>query len=110
MAEYLSTRGALVRPSGGFVAALYAVFSMADLVLSLGALSLGIPEGNPVLAGFARHGLFVPAKVCFTVIAAVLMVLLYPRPRMRSLIWSGLLVMVMVDVYHLWNLRDLLLR
>ena len=93
--------------SGHFVAALYVVFSLTDMLLSLTAFSLGIPEGNPLLASLTRYGLFVPAKLFLTLLVAVLIMVLYSRRRARSLAWSGLLAMVGVDMYHLWSLSAL---
>jgi hypothetical protein len=90
---------------GGLLAAmLYLALGMADLALSRAAFHLGVAEGNPMLAFMARHGLFVPAKVALTVLAAVLMVIVYRSPRARLVCWAGVALMALVDAYHVIGL------
>ncbi len=90
----------LPRPDGLFVAILYLLLGAADLVLSLAAFRLGVAEGNPVLAFMAARGLFVPAKVALTLLAAGLIVVVYRSPRARLLCWAGVALMALVDGYH----------
>ena len=94
----------LGKVSGGFVAALYTAFGVTDLWLSLAAFRLGVSEGNPFLAFMGQHGLFVPAKLVLTAITAALIGFLYRRARAQLICWGALLVMVMVDVYHVVSL------
>jgi len=91
--------------SGAFVAVLYVVFGLADLWFSLIAFRFGVPEGNPFLALMGEHGLFVPAKLALTGVAALLISRLYYRPRVQMLCWSALLAMMAVDAYHVVNLN-----
>ncbi|MBE9565684.1 MAG: hypothetical protein IMF16_02915 [Proteobacteria bacterium] len=99
-----SLSAVLGKVSGAFVALLYAVFSFTDLLLTRAAFSLGVGEANPMLSWLDGHGLFVPAKVVFTLVAALLMGFLYSRGRARAIAWSALLLMVSVVGYHLWGL------
>jgi hypothetical protein len=108
MATSLCSGRGWCNTSGPFVAVLYTVFSLTDLLLSAAASALGIPEGNPLLASLARDGLFVPAKLLLTLIAAVLIVALYSRGRVRPVAWSGVVIMASVDIYHLWGLSGLM--
>src|SRR5574340_285767 len=94
----------LGKVSGGFVAAAYTAFGLADLWFSLTAFRLGIAEGNPFLALMGQHGLFVPAKLALTGIAAVLIWVLYRRSRVQLICWAALLTMAAVDAYHVVNL------
>ncbi len=94
----------LGKVSGGFVAAVYAAFGLADLWFSLMAFRLGVAEGNPFLALMQQDGLFVPAKLILTGIAALLIGVLYRRSRVQVVCWSALLAMVTVDIYHVVNL------
>jgi hypothetical protein len=94
----------LPRPDGLFAAMLYLILGAADLVLSLAAFHLGVAEGNPVLAFMARRGLFVPAKVALTVLAAGLIAVVYRNPRARPLCWAGVALMAVVDAYHVVGL------
>ena len=98
---------AWVKVSGLFVAALYTVLSLGDLLLSAAAFARGVPEGNPVLATLARDGLFIPGKLLLTLSAAVLIAALYSRARARPVAWSGVMVMASVDIYHVWALSQL---
>ena len=100
-------RGAY-KPSGWFVAGLYVVLSLGDLVFSLAAFSLGVPEANPVVAGLAQHGLFVPAKLVLALAIAVPVGVLYARRVARPAVWSALAVMALVNIYHIWGLSALL--
>ena len=90
--------------SGWCVACLYVAFSMTDLLLSHAAFVLGVAEANPVLAWVAAHGLFVPAKVLLTAVAAALIVVLHSRRRAQHISWLALMVMGAVNVYHLLGL------
>jgi hypothetical protein len=94
----------LPRPDGLLVAILYLVLGTTDLVLSLAAFHLGVAEGNPVLAFMARRGLFIPAKVALTVLAAGLIAVVYRNPRARLLCWGGVALMALVDAYHIIGL------
>jgi len=96
------------RFSGVFIALLYIIFGLTDLLLSLAAFALGVLEGNPLLAWLAGCGLFVPAKILLTLAAALLIVLLYSRAGTRPFAHSAVLAMAMVDLYHIWALRALL--
>jgi hypothetical protein len=96
-----------LRFSGTFVALLYVVFGLGDMFCSLGAFALGFPEANPVLAWMAAHGLFVPAKLALTALAAWLIVALYNHTRAQAVAWAGVIVMALVNVYHLVHLRAL---
>ena len=93
--------------SGPFVAAMYVILSLTDMMLTSVAFVLGIPEGNPALAFLARHGLFLPVKVALTVVVAGLIVWLYPHRRARSAAWVGVVAMAAVVTYHVWGLRML---
>jgi hypothetical protein len=95
---------ALGKVSGHFVAVVYLVLGLGDLIMSLAAFRLGVAEGNPVLAFMVVHGLFVPAKLIFTVLAAGLIVTLYSRSRVQLICWSVLILMALVDVYHVVSL------
>jgi hypothetical protein len=94
----------LGKVSGGFVAAVYSAFGLADLWFSLIAFRLGVVEGNPFLALMRQDGLFVPAKLALTGIAALLIGVLYGQSRARMLCWGALLMMATVNVYHVVNL------
>ncbi len=94
----------LGKVSGAVVALLYAAFSLTDLLLTRAAFSLGVGEANPLLAWLDGHGLFVPAKVALTLVAALLIGFLYSRGRARGIAWSALLLMVSVVGYHFWGL------
>ena len=99
-----SLSAVLGKVSGAFVALLYAAFSLTDLLLTKAAFSLGVGEANPMLSWLAGHGLFVPAKVALTVVAASLIGFLYSQGRARGVAWSALLLMMSVVGYHLWGL------
>ena len=94
----------LGKVSGGFVAAVYSAFGLADLWFSLTAFRLGVAEGNPFLALMRQYGLFVPVKLGLTVVAAILISVLYRRSRAQMLCWGALLAMAAVDIYHVFNL------
>jgi hypothetical protein len=94
----------LGKVSGGFVAAMYAAFGLADLWFSLVAFRLGVAEGNPFLALMRQEGLFVPVKLALTGIAALLIGVLYGRSRAQIVCWGALLMMATVDAYHVVNL------
>ena len=88
------------KASGTFVAAVYLLLGLADLLLSLAAFRLGIVEGNPFLAHFLSRGLFIPAKLTLTVLVTLLIVKLYTHRYTRPLCWAALLLMALVDAYH----------
>jgi len=93
------------RLSGGILAAAaYAFLGVADMGLSSVAFVFGVREANPFLAWLAAHGLFVPGKLLLTGLIAVLMAWVYARGRARPIIWACVLVMGIVDVYHIWGL------
>ena len=96
------------RLSGTFIALLYFAFGLTDLILSQAAFAVGIPEGNPVLAWMMSHGLFIPAKIGLTAIVSLLIRALYPLTRIRPLAYSAVLLMALVDAYHVWALNALL--
>jgi hypothetical protein len=91
---------ALGKVSGLFVATVYVVLGLGDLIMSLAAFHLGVSEANPVLGFMAARGLFVPAKLAFTLLVAILIALLYSRRRVQLLCWSALILMALVDLYH----------
>ena len=93
--------------SGPLVAATYAVLSLTDMAFSSLAFTLGVPEGNPVMAWFGRHGLFTPAKLLLTAVAAGLILKLYPRRQARSVAWLAVAAMAGVVAYHIWALCTL---
>jgi hypothetical protein len=96
------------RLSGGILAAAaYAFLGVADMGLSSVAFVLGVREANPMLAWMAAHGLFVPAKLLLTGLIAALMVWVYAHGRARPIIWGAVLLMGVVDVYHIWGLAAL---
>ena len=95
--------------SGTFFAFLYIVFGLTDLLLSLAAFTLGVYEGNPLLAWFLEQGLFVYAKVGLTVFVALLIWYLYAVARARAAIYIALGITALVDIYHIWALRVLLM-
>lgn len=74
---------------------------------SSAAFVLGIPEANPVIAWLIAHGLFVPAKLAFTAVAAALIAWLYHRGQVRPVAWAALVTMAAVDIYHVWGLSTL---
>ena len=90
----------LTKVSSEFVAALYTAFGLGDLVFSLIAFQIGIPEGNPFLRWAYAHGGFVPVKLGLTALAAGLIGLLYGSNRARFVCWSGVATMGLVDAYH----------
>lgn len=94
--------------SGTFVAALYAAFGLGDLIFSLAAFHLGIPEGNPVLRWACLHGWFVPAKLALTLVVAFLIDLLYGMDRARTVCWAAVAAMALVDALHAISLSALL--
>lgn len=94
--------------SGTFVAALYAAFGLGDLVFSLAAFHLGIPEGNPVLRWACLHGWFVPAKLGLTLVAAFLIERLYDVNRIRTICWGAVVTMAFVNAVHAISLSTLL--
>jgi len=94
----------LAKPSAVFVALVYLILGLADLGFSRLAFALGVGEGNPFLAWMQAHGIFVPAKLALTGVAATLIAVLYSRKRARLLCWAVVLVMVMVDAYHVIEL------
>ena len=94
--------------SGPFLASLYIAFGLMDLILSLAAFAIGIPEGNPVLAWMGQQGLFFPAKVILTILVAFLIASLYPHKSVRPVAYSAILIMAFVDAYHVWALCALL--
>lgn len=96
------------RISSTFVAALYLVFGLGDLIFSLAAFRLGIPEANPLLRWACLHGYFVPVKVGLTVLVAALIDLLYGVNRVRTLCWGAVALMALVDVFHAVSLSGLL--
>jgi len=100
----------LAKPSAELVALTYLLFSLADLGFSLLAFRLGVVEGNPILAWMDGHGLFIPAKLALTGVATVLIAVLYSRNRARALCWGVVLVMVVVDAYHIIELSARLPR
>ena len=97
-------------PSGLFFAAVFVVFSITDLILSLAAFAFRIPEGNPVLGWLGVRGLFVPGKLLFSLVAATLIAVLYQRGRIRHLAYVAIALMASVDAYHVWALNALLAR
>jgi hypothetical protein len=98
----MSTRPA--KPSAVFVALLYLILGVADLGFSLLAFQLGVAEGNPLLAWMEARGLFLPAKLALTGLAAGLIAVLYSRNRARGLCWALIALMVVVNVYHVTQL------
>jgi len=88
------------RASAPFLAVLYLAFGVADLLFSLTAFQLGVPEGNPFLKWMQAQGLFVPAKLGVTVIAAGLMVWLHSLRRAQVICWFALVGMALVNIYH----------
>ncbi len=92
------------KPSAAFVALTYLVLGLADLGFSLLAFRLGVAEANPLLAWMAARGLFVPAKLVLTGVAAALIAVLYPRNRVRPVCWMAVALMAVVDAYHLIGL------
>jgi hypothetical protein len=98
----------LFKFSGPFSASLYIAFGLMDLILSLAAFALGIPEGNPVLAYMEQQGLFLPAKVILTILVAILIAFLHHHKSVRPVAYSAILIMAFVDAYHVWALSALL--
>lgn len=108
----MRTRSSLLRlesASGVFVALLFTAFSLADMFLSLAAFQLGVAEANPVLRHMAALGVFVPAKLAFTLVAGAIMAHLYPRRHAQALCWLAVVVMAWVNVYHVAGLTLLTL-
>lgn len=99
----------LTRPiPGGFAAALYLVFSVADLLFSLVAFSYGVAEGNPAMAWLLERGVFIQGKIALTLLVAGLMMVIYAASRRyRWTVWSGVGVMAAVVAYHLWAIPRL---
>ncbi len=96
--------------SGPGMAVLDAGLGVTDLILSLAAFALGVPEGNPALAFMLQHGLFVPAKVLLTLFAGALIAALYRHDLVRRLAWFAVVAMAAVDIYHILSLHALLHR
>jgi hypothetical protein len=48
----------------------------------------------------ATHGAFIPAKLLLTLLASTLIAVLYARRRARPICWASLLLMLLVDAYH----------
>lgn len=97
----------LYRISGTCLALLYGAFGLADLFFSLLAFSLGAPEANPAMAYLIERGLFVPAKIGLTALAAWLIVFVYPRGRSRPVAWGVVGLMGAINAYHVWGLSVL---
>jgi hypothetical protein len=97
----------LDKASAPFVAGVYALLSLTDMVFSSLAFALGVPEANPVMAWLCSHGFFLPAKLLLTAAAAGLILWLYPKRQARSVAWLGVATMAGVVVYHIWGLRTL---
>lgn len=86
-------------------AALYLLFSIADLVFSRVAFAYGIAEGNPVMASLVEVGLFVPGKIAISLLVTGLMIVVYTASRRwQWTTWAGVLLMGGVVGYHLWAL------
>ncbi len=96
------------RISSTFVAALYVAFGLGDLIFSLAAFRLGVPEANPLLRWACLHGCFVPAKIGLTLLVAALIDLLYGVNRVRTLCWGAVALMAVVDAFHAISLSGLL--
>lgn len=100
--------GQALRPlgqaTGILIALAYVAFGLTDMFLSLTAFTLGVPEGNPVMAWLLAEGLFVPVKVLLTATVAVLIGVSYPAKRARPAAWAALFITAAVDVYHVWGL------
>ncbi len=94
----------LGKVSGVFVALVYCVFSLSDMVFSLAAFMQGVPEANPVMAWLLHHGLFIPGKIALTASVAVLIGWSYRIEAVRPAAWGALLMTFGVNVYHLWGL------
>ncbi len=94
--------------SGICVALAYAAFSVADMVFSLRAFTLGVGEANPLMAGLASNDLFVPGKLALTAVVAVLLASVYPRGVSKPVAWGVLGLMALVNVYHVWGLSAVL--
>jgi len=94
----------LYEVSGTSTAVLYVAFSLSDMLLSLSAFTLGVPEANPLMAWLTERGLFVQGKVLLTGLTAGMIAWLYPRARGRPVAWSAVLLTAGVNVYHVWGL------
>ena len=92
------------RVSPEMAALTYALFGLADLAFTSIAFIVGIPEGNPVLAWFAQHHLFAPAKIALTAVAAIMIGLYYRARPIRTIAWAGVGVMAALTAYHIWGL------
>jgi len=92
------------RPNAAFVALLYLMLGLADLGFSLLAFRLGVVEANPLLAWMETRGLFIPAKLVLTGVAAALIAVLYSRNRVRPVCWVAVALMAVVDAYHVLGL------
>jgi hypothetical protein len=103
----VDSTSSLDRISGPLVAATYVLLSLTDMVFSSLAFTLGVPEGNPVMAWLCRHGLFMPAKLLLTGLVAGLMLKLYPRRQVRSVAWLAVAAMAGVVAYHIWAFSTL---
>ena len=90
--------------SGAFVALVYAVLSLSDMVFSLTAFAQGVSEANPVMMWLLTHGLFIPGKVALTAFVAVLIGWSYRLEAVRPAAWGALVVTFCVNVYHVWGL------
>jgi len=99
----------LARPHrAAFPVALYLIFAAADLFFSLLAFSHGVGEGNPAMAWLLAHGLFVPGKICLSLVVAMLMMVVYNASRRWWwAVWGSVTVMAMVVLYHVWALPQL---
>ena len=82
----------------------YILFSLADLFFSSIALGMGIPEANPILAWFAHHNLFAPAKIGLTLATALFIKVFYSSRPVRQVAWGGVMLMASLTVYHIWGL------
>jgi hypothetical protein len=101
----------LTRPhQAAFPAALYLILAAADLIFSLVAFNLGVPEGNPFMAWLLARGLFVPGKIGISLLIVLLMLAVYGGThRWRWLAWGAVGIMMPVVGFHLWAL-PLLMR
>lgn len=95
-------------PKGDFISLLFFTCSSFDWFFSTIAFRLGVEEGNPVLNWFLRFSLFTPAKLAMTILASLLILVVYRHRAGRAVSCSGALLMGLINTYHIVGLGRIL--
>lgn len=81
--------------------AIYAGLALLDLGFTLLAFTIGIKEGNPILAWYQERGLFEAVKIASTLAVIYLGFFLWNVKAVRWVIYAGNVAMFGVLVVHL---------